>query len=55
MTRYDLVAMLHGFGVIAWVGGGVALLVLHALAACTADDGGCRRSPESLLVTPLPA
>jgi uncharacterized membrane protein len=37
MTRFELLAMLHGLGVIAWVGGGLALLVLHALAV-RADD-----------------
>jgi uncharacterized membrane protein len=37
MTRFELLAMLHGLGVIAWVGGGLALLMLHALAV-RADD-----------------
>jgi uncharacterized membrane protein len=37
MSRFELFAMLHGIGVIAWVGGGLSLLVLHALAV-RADD-----------------
>lgn len=62
MTRFELLAMLHGLGVIAWVGGGLALLMLHALAA-RADDydglatavrqsrvlGGCLYGPASLV------
>ena len=62
MTRFELLAMLHGLGVIAWVGGGLALLVLHALAV-RADDydglatavrqsrvlGACLYGPASLV------
>jgi uncharacterized membrane protein len=62
MTRYELLAMLHGLGVIAWVGGGLALVVLHVLAA-RADDydglaiavrqsrvlGACLYGPASLV------
>lgn len=40
MTRFELLAMLHGIGVIAWVGGGLALVVLHALAVRADDYGG---------------
>lgn len=62
MTRLELLAMLHGLGVIAWVGGGLALLVLHVVAV-HADDhdglatavrqsrvlGACLYGPTSLL------
>jgi uncharacterized membrane protein len=62
MTQFELLAMLHGLGVIAWVGGGLALLVLHALAV-RADDydglatavrhsrvlGACLYGPASLV------
>jgi uncharacterized membrane protein len=40
MTRFELLAVLHGLGVIAWVGGGLALLVLHALALRADDHDG---------------
>jgi uncharacterized membrane protein len=40
MTRFELLAMLHGLGVIAWVGGGLALLMLHALAVRSDDYDG---------------
>lgn len=40
MTRFELLAMLHGIGVIAWVGGGLALVVLHALALRSDDYDG---------------
>jgi len=40
VTRYELLAMLHVLGVIAWVGGGLALLVLHALAVRAHDYDG---------------
>lgn len=62
MTRFELLAMLHGLGVIAWVGGGLALLVLHALATRAEDYdglatavrqsrvlGACLYGPASLL------
>jgi uncharacterized membrane protein len=62
MTRFELLAMVHGLGVIAWVGGGLALLVLHAFAI-RADDfdglatavrqsqvlGACLYGPASLV------
>jgi uncharacterized membrane protein len=40
MNRFELLAMLHGIGVIAWVGGGLALVVLHALALRSDDYQG---------------
>lgn len=62
MTRFELLAMLHGLGVIAWVGGGLALVILHALAV-RGDDydelatavrqsrvlGACLYGPASLV------
>jgi hypothetical protein len=52
MTRFEVLAMLHGLGVIAWIGGGLALLVLHAVAVRAEDYdltstslGPRRRSP----------
>jgi uncharacterized membrane protein len=40
MSRFELLAMLHGLGVIAWVGGGLALVVLHAVALRANDYDG---------------
>jgi uncharacterized membrane protein len=37
MTRFELLSLLHGLGVIAWVGGGIGLLVLDWLAGRAGD------------------
>lgn len=37
MTRFEVLTMLHGIGVIAWLGGGIGLVVLHWLALRARD------------------
>lgn len=44
MTRFELLAMLHGIGVIAWVGGGLALVLLYAFAVRAGDYDGLATS-----------
>lgn len=44
MTRFDVLTMLHGIGVIAWLGGGIGLVVLEWLALRARDR------PESATV-----
>jgi uncharacterized membrane protein len=40
MTRYDLFKLLHVVGAIAWVGGGLGLLVLHRRMLAAKDFEG---------------
>lgn len=40
MTRSELLTMLHVLGVIAWLGAGIGLLVLHWLALRARDHAG---------------
>jgi uncharacterized membrane protein len=40
MTRSELLTMLHVLGVIAWLGAGIGLLVLHWLALRARDPAG---------------
>jgi uncharacterized membrane protein len=44
MTRFELLVMLHGIGVVAWVGGGLTLLLLHVSAARADDYTGLARA-----------